>query len=398
MRVLMLVQQIDERDWLRAFIVAWVRALAGQVEAVDVITLEQGEAALPANVTVWSLGKEAGKNRARELGRFHRGMLRLAPRADVIFSHMTPRYTLLAAPYAALFGKRQVLWYTHRHASWQLRLAHLLCWRVTTAMPDSFPIPSAKVRALGHGIDTEFFAPAAFDVTNGRGMPRPYGESGFVGTTPASSAVNMPPASPAVPLTPQPPRPQVARGSEDVIVQVARLMPIKHQATLLRALARLTAAQGVVIGAVPTGQEQYAGYADGLRALAAELGIDERVTFAGGLLPPDVRDWYRRAAVAVNLSPPGLFDKAVLESMASGVPTLVATHSFDDLLGEHAPLLRIDSPDDAAGLAERLHTLLLLTPAQRARIGAHLRARVVESHSLARLMPRLVNVFTTGEP
>lgn len=209
-------------------------------------------------------------------------------------------------------------------------------------------------------------------------MPRPYSESGFVGTTLTSSAVDA------------------LSSSDFAVVQVARFMPIKQQATLLRALARLPDAQGVFIGDVPAGQEQYAAYAADLRALARELGIAERVMFTGGLLPPDVRGWYRRAAAAVNLSPPGLFDKAVLESMASGVPTLVATHSFDDLLGEHAPLLRIDSPEDAAGLAERLKTLRLLTPAQRARIGADLRARVVESHSLARLMPRLVSVFASG--
>ena len=69
MRVLMLVQQIDERDWLRAFIVEWVRALASHVERVDVITLEQGEAALPDNVFVQSMGKERGKNRAAQRAR-----------------------------------------------------------------------------------------------------------------------------------------------------------------------------------------------------------------------------------------------------------------------------------------------------------------------------------------
>lgn len=159
MRVLMLVQQMDERDWLRAFIVRWVGALAKHVDHLDVVTLEAGAYTVPPNVAVHSLGKERGKNRARELMAFHNNMMRLAPRADVIFSHMTPRYVLLAAPYAALFRSRQVLWYTHRNPSRQLRLALRFCWRVATAMPDSFPISSPKVRALGHGVETEFYAP-----------------------------------------------------------------------------------------------------------------------------------------------------------------------------------------------------------------------------------------------
>jgi hypothetical protein len=57
MRPLMIVQLIDEYDWLRGFIVPWVRALAERVEHLHVLTLEQREARLPDNVTVYSMGK-----------------------------------------------------------------------------------------------------------------------------------------------------------------------------------------------------------------------------------------------------------------------------------------------------------------------------------------------------
>jgi glycosyltransferase involved in cell wall biosynthesis len=154
----------------------------------------------------------------------------------------------------------------------------------------------------------------------------------------------------------------------------------------------------VFVGDVPAGQEIHADYANRLRALADQLGVAERVTFTGGLLAPQVRDWYQRAAVAVNLSPPGLFDKAALESMATAVPTIVSSPAFDSLLGDHAPLLRLTSPDDLDGLADRLQTLLAMSPEQRARIGLVLRERVIAEHSLERLMPRLVRVFATGEP
>jgi glycosyltransferase involved in cell wall biosynthesis len=346
----MLVQQIDERDWLRAFIVTWVRALAAHVDRLDILTLERGEAWLPDNVYVRSMGKEDGKNRARELLRFHQGMMELAPHADVIFSHMTPRYSLLAAPYAALFRKRQVLWYTHRNPSRQARLATRVIWRAATAAPDSYPVDSPKVRALGHGIDADFYAPDA-------------------------SAKNTPPT----------------------IVHVARLMPIKHQATLIRAIANLLDAQAVFVGDVPTGQEGYRDYADSLKKLAAELGVAQRVTFAGGLLAPAVRDTYRQATLAVNLSPVGLFDKAALESMATGVPTLVSTHAFDALLGDNPDQFRIDGPEDVDGLTARLRDLLALSPQQRAALGAIQRERVVAAHSLTQLMPRLVRLFETGE-
>lgn len=352
MRVLMLVQQIDERDWLRAFIVTWARALAAHVDRLDILTLEHGEASLPDNVHVRSLGKERGKNRAREIINFHRGMMALAPHADVIFSHMTPRYALLAAPYATLFRKRQVLWFTHRHAGRQLKLALRLVWRVATAAPDSFPIPSRKVRALGHGVDTDFYEPAW----------------------------------------------EIPDDAPRYVVQVARLMPIKHQTTLLRAVAQVPDAHAVIVGDVPAGQEFYARYANSLHALAAELGIADRVTFTGGLLASDVRDWYRWASVAVNLSPPGLFDKAALESMACATPTIVSSHAFDGLLGADADWLRIDTPEDVDGLAYRLNALLRLSPADRRALGEQARECVIAGHSLERLMPRLVRLFATGEP
>ena len=47
MRVLMIVQLVDEREWLRGFTVDWIRALAARVERVEVLTLEQGQADLP---------------------------------------------------------------------------------------------------------------------------------------------------------------------------------------------------------------------------------------------------------------------------------------------------------------------------------------------------------------
>ena len=50
-------------------------------------------------------------------------------------------------------------------------------------------------------------------------------------------------------------------------------------------------------------------------------------------------------ATAVNLSPVGLFDKAALEGMAVGVPTLVTNEAFDPLLGADKPLLYVTDAD-----------------------------------------------------
>jgi len=361
MRILMITQRLDERDWLVSVIPRWVNALARHVDRLDVVALEIGDYTPPANVCLYSMGKEHGRGKFGKTLGFYRAVLPLIRDADALFVHMIPRYAILAAPLAILARKPMALWYTHRQASAQLRLALACCKRVMTASPDSFPLQTPKLRVLGHGIDTDFYAPDG-DTSRGDLPGRPY-------------AANHESHRPA-------------------IIHVARLMPIKNHATLLRAVATGIDADLYLIGDVPQGKS--IAYVDELKALARQLGITDRVIFTGGLPPDIVRDWYRRAAVAVNLSPPGLFDKAALESMATGTPTVVSSAAFDSLLGDHA--LRITAPDDVAGLAERLRTLLTLTPDARQTMGMQLRQHVVTAHSLEHLMPRLVNVLRTGEP
>ena len=242
-----------------------------------------------------------------------------------------------------LRGVPITLWYTHRQTHRTLQLATAVSSRVTTAGADSFPLKTDKLRVIGHGIDTDFFSPGD---THGDGCS---------------------------------------------IVHIARLMPIKRQDALIRALPDLPGARAVFVGDVPP--ETDAGYRRELETLADDLGVADRVVFAGNLPPEGVRDWLRRAAVAVNLSPAGLFDKAALEGMAVGVPTLVTSAAFDDVLGDER--LRLSAPEE---LAARLRDLLALSDAERREIGAGLRARVVAAHSLDGLIARLVSVLNTGEP
>ncbi len=199
MRVAMMVQLIDEEDWLRGFIVTWVRRLAARVDHLDVITLEDRGADLPDNVTVHSMGKEHGHGRLRELLAFLRILRQVAPTVDVLFSHMTPRYTWLAAPFAAWLKRPQVMWFVHRQVSAELRLAYWTTDRIVTASGESFSLPdtAGKVRVLGHGIDTTVFAPRAGEAPAGR-----------------------------------------------VILYVGRLAPIKNQDVVIEAFARLVKRPG----------------------------------------------------------------------------------------------------------------------------------------------------------
>jgi glycosyltransferase involved in cell wall biosynthesis len=347
MRVLMLVQQLDERDWLRAFILNWVRALAACVKQVDVITLELGQASLPENVTVQSMGKERGYSRLRELWEFNRALARTVPHVDVIFTHMTPRYTWIAAPYALLFNKPQVLWFVHRNVSIELRLAHALADRVVTASPESFTLPSRKVTVLGHGVDLARFHPAD------------------------------------------------RLSHEHLILSVGRLSPIKNHAVLLQVAARLATRPGfedvrfaIAGGETPENPDHSAT----LYALARELGVEKRVSFLGAVPHADIPALYHRAALTVNLCPTGGLDKAVLESMASGVPAIVHNRTFLPLLGEEAPLLWCETLDPDQ-IADHIASLLNQPLEARLALGKKLATRVQAEYSLDGLMDKLVAVF-----
>lgn len=344
MRWIMITRKLDPADDRAGFVMRWIEKLAARLDHLDVICQETAHPALPDNVTAYSMNKETGAGRIGQADRFTGHLRRLMPKADGVLCHMIPRYVWFAGPWTRLYQRPLLFWYTHRQATTELRIAHALATHILTAAPGSFPLSSQKVRVLGHGIDTDLFPPAGREA--------------------------------------DPPE----------VLLVARLSRIKRQDHLLRAAA-LAMARGdvgpfrVVIAGGPVEGEP--GYPAGLRTLTESLRPRPDVTFTGPLPHAGVAARMQRCAVAVNLSPPGLFDKAALEPMIAGRPVLVANPDFLPLLGDAADLLYLPPDADAAALADRLARLLALPPESRAALGAGLRERASAAHSLDGLMDRI---------
>ena len=345
MRWLLITQKLDPADDRLGFVRQWVEALAARLDHLDVICQQHANPPLPANVMLYSMGKEAGAGRIAQARRFTAHLRRLVPGVDGVLCHMIPRYVWFAAPWTRRHHKPLLLWYTHRQASAELRLAARLATHILTASPGSFPLPSGRVRVMGHGVDAALF-------------PAPQGEE-------------SPPA----------------------IAQVARLAQIKRQDALIRAASLLAAR--VDVGAfrvqlVGGPLKEEPDYPAALQALIRSLDPIPPVTLTGPLPPAEAAALLRRSAIAVNLSPPGLFDKAALEGMFAGKPTLVTNADFAPLLGDAADLLLLPYEAGPEGLAGRLARLLALTPDERAAMGAALRARALAAHALDSLMDRVV--------
>jgi glycosyltransferase involved in cell wall biosynthesis len=179
---------------------------------------------------------------------------------------------------------------------------------------------------------------------------------------------------------PSPPR------TQQVIGWVGRLVPIKSLPTLFEALARLPASlAGTRLLLVGDGPERPA-----LVALAARLGLADRIEFAGFVEDPSAT-LSRMDVFALPSLHEGL-PVALLEAMAASLPCVAAAvGGIPEVEGGSGALKLVASrePQDwAAALAE-----LLENPAQRAALGARGRARIAEHFSIDAMVDRYVELY-----
>ena len=156
-RVVFVTQQVDPAHPALAATVAKVAALAERLDEVVILADGVVEEALPANVRVHRFAAPTRLGRGLRFARALAAELRRDRRGTAIVAHMCPIYAVLAAPLARPLRVPVLLWFTHWRASGLLRLAERVSTRVVSVDERSFPLPSAKVVATGHGIDLAEF-------------------------------------------------------------------------------------------------------------------------------------------------------------------------------------------------------------------------------------------------
>jgi glycosyltransferase involved in cell wall biosynthesis len=281
-------QKLDSGDPVLAATIPMVRALA---ERVDELVVLCDTAVDEVDARVHQFGAPTQLQRGI---RFERALADELRGADAVVAHMVPLYAVIAAPLVRPRRIPLALWYTHWKAHAVVRAAEKVCTHVFSVDRRSFPLPSRKVHAIGHGIDVGEFA--------------------------CSDA---------------PPEPLRA-------LVLGRYSPAKGLETILRA-ADLA---GVAVEAHGT-DDTFEAYKRSLeRAFpGAEL--------AGPVARAEVPELFARSHVLLNNMRAGAPDKVVYEAAASCLPVLASNPVFDDLLPAE---LRFDC-DDADGLAARLRGL-----------------------------------------
>ena len=390
MRVLLITQEIDENSALLGVTLTWIRHLAPKVDHVAVLALSVGEADLPANVSLYSMGKERSANKLYLLKNFYRhlwGLLRRR-KVDVVFVHMVPRYAILAAPLARLFRVPIVLWNAHGTVSRYLRIAHNLVAAVVTASPESFRINSPKRIVTGHGIDADYFTAAEQEPTataEGRRLQTCATDAATQSRRLQTCATDAATDG------------DIAPAGSKVLLTVGRLSRSKDYGTIIRALDLLRSRSPDldaclrIIG-TPFFADDHA-YLTELEEMVRELALEAQVTFVGKVPNRLMVDEYRRCDVLINASHTGSIDKVVLEAMACEKPALTCNESFAPVLANHEGMLMF-APSSPAELAERLGQVLALDTTRSSELGRTLRQIVVDDHSVAGLTDRFVEVFT----
>jgi len=185
--------------------------------------------------------------------------------------------------------------------------------------------------------------------------------------------------------------PALARAPQRCLIgTVGRLRPVKDQATLVAAFARVIEQRPalresiglLIVGDGPSRPD--------LQARAQALGVADRVHFAGA--SADVAEWLRAMDVFVLPSLNEGISNTLLEAMASALPTLATAVGGNPELVREGEGGGLFAPGDIEALAGRL-AAYATQPDLRARDGAAARLRAEREFSLERMVQAYAGLY-----
>jgi glycosyltransferase involved in cell wall biosynthesis len=342
--VVFISQAVDRNDPVVPHTVRWIEALAVKpgIDHTSVLALRTGAYELPGNVDVYRFGRS---NRLATLAAFYRGVVRsLRRRPDFVFIHQGGPYPVLLLPVKVLARVPVVQWKTHGVISRAMAFHARRCDDlIFTATPGSFPMPMAKVRPVGHGIDTRAFR---------------------------------------------------RRTEERVgdLIAVCRIAPVKRIEQMIRAIDHANRTYGTayrlgIYGPTLPGDVRYAAQ---IEALIDRLGARDRVSLHGPVLHAELPRLLNAHRAALNFTGHRAIDKSALEAMACGLPLISTNPAVAEVLPRGVEsVLMTDQSTEAQ--ARTIHELLQRQDSEIAELGDRMRATVVADHSIDRLFDRILD-------
>ena len=168
-----------------------------------------------------------------------------------------------------------------------------------------------------------------------------------------------------------------------------RITAWKGQRVLIRALPLLPNMRALIVGAAMFGEDAELAF---LRALAAQLGVADRVDFLG--YRSDAPELMRAVDLVVHCSTsPEPFGRVIVEALLAGTPILAAAGGASaEILGD-APGWQV-RPDDPEALADAISTFFNTSDEARSARTRDMRAHVLQAFSLSRMMASIDDAVT----
>ena len=103
MKLLIITQKVDIADDNLGFFHKWLEKFSEKLEKLYIICLWKGEYNFPKNTIVYSLGKEKGYSKLRQLFNLQKFLLKCLPELDGVFIHMCPIYAVASCLFVKIF-------------------------------------------------------------------------------------------------------------------------------------------------------------------------------------------------------------------------------------------------------------------------------------------------------
>ena len=346
----MITQKVDINDSVFGFTHRWIEKFAEKFESVTVICLYKGEFHLSPDIKVLSLGKESGQSRAKYVRNFYKYIWQERKNYDAVFVHMNPVYAVLGGLFWRIYGKKVALWYSHKKGGYLRKLSIFFVDRIFSVADEHFiEHRNNKFRALGHGIDTDYFCCDEHSKGN----------------------------------------------NPKVILTVGRIAPLKEYDSLIEGIHEFLNRYKFynfkvkIVGEPQTPQEL--AYQEGLKKKIENLGMGRYFDFLGPVSNYGIISYLCGADVFLNMQCKGGIGKASLEAMSCGTPTLICTPAVNDFLGDAKEYFYHDGT--ARDFADKLYKCLNISPSQRIKYSDILRGIVTKHHNLDNLAGKIREEF-----
>jgi len=347
MKLLMITRKVDRKDVSQAsFIYAWIKKIGEKLDKLYVITWQKSDRGnLPENIEIISLPS----SKFLKIFVLPFRLFKILPKVDGIFCHQNPEYTILAAPWTKLAGKKLVAWYAHGYVSWKLHLVNWLADKILTSSDKGCRLKNRKkIEVIGQGIDVDCF--------NCR--LRKSSEQGHF-----------------------------------KILSLGRISPIKDYGTLIQAV-KILVKKGIrdlkvkIVGGPVLKRDEK--YFNDLKNIVEDKGLKDYVVFLGPVVHNKTLSYYQDCDLLINLSQTGSMDKVVLEAMACQRLILTCNEAFIDFLNDQRFIFQKKNPQD---LAQKIINLMNLPLEKKQAIGQQLRDKVVKNHNLDNLVNRIISQY-----